>query len=69
MDDCRVNIHIAFMEGYDLQELGSVYWVNVPNTKTKITEKFTISENIFEIIEEYISCRPTHVTNDMIFLN
>lgn len=50
----------------DLQDLGSAFLVNVPNTKTKVSRKFTITDNFYEICKKYKS-RSTQVTNDSLF--
>lgn len=68
MGACRSN-EMYTMTLDNLQDLGTVFLVTVPNTKTKITRKFTITEEFYPICKKYISLRPTYVTSNILFLN
>jgi hypothetical protein len=68
MGACRSN-ELYEMKITHLQDLGSAFLVNVPNTKTKICRKFTVTDNFYKICKTYISLRPSHVTSDTFFLN
>lgn len=68
MGACRAN-ELYNMKITDLEDLGSAFLVNVPNTKTKITRKFTVTDNFYHIIKKYISTRPSYATSPVFFLN
>lgn len=68
MGACRSN-EMYTMTLDNLQDLGTAFLVTVPNTKTKITRKFTITEEFYPICKKYISLRPTYVTSNILFLN
>lgn len=66
MGACRSN-ELYEMKITHLQDLGSAFLVNVPNTKTKICRKFTVTDNFYKICQTYL--RLSHVTSDTFFLN
>lgn len=52
-----------------LQPQGSVFLVNVPNTKNRIPRCFTIMEAHARIVRKYQALRPPSVPTDPFFLN
>lgn len=51
----------------DIQDLGNVLVVSVPDTKTKITRKFTITEHL-ELYRKYAALRPQNYQEDRFFI-
>lgn len=69
MGACRTN-EMYTMTLDNLQDLGSAFLITVPNTKTKITRKFTITnDSFYQICKKYISHRPPFVKSNILFLN
>lgn len=68
MGACRAN-EMYNMKVEDIKDLGSAFLVNVPNTKTKVSRKFTITDNFYPICKKYIDLRPVYVTSQVFFLN
>lgn len=68
MGACRAN-EMYSMKLEHLQDLGSAFLITVPNTKTKITRKFTITDKFYQICKKYINLRPTNFVSDIFFLN
>lgn len=68
MGACRAN-EMYNMKVEDLQDLGSAFLVTVPNTKTKISRKFTVTDRLYQICQKYFALRPPHVTSNIFFLN
>lgn len=57
MGACRAN-EMYLMKLGDIQDLGSAFLITIPNTKTKITRKFTVTDHFYEICKRYINLRP-----------
>ncbi|KAJ8912535.1 hypothetical protein NQ315_014479 [Exocentrus adspersus] len=57
MGACRAN-EMYDMKTEDIKDLGSAFLVNVPNTKTKVSRKFTITDNFYPICQKYMDIRP-----------
>lgn len=68
MGACRAN-EMYSMKLEHLQDLGSTLLITVPNTKTKITRKFTITDKFYKICKKYIDLRPPNFTSNIFFLN
>lgn len=68
MGACRAN-EMYSIKTKDLQDLGSAFLVTIPNTKTKIARKFTVTDKFYQICKKYLCLRPSSVTSDIFFLN
>lgn len=68
MGACRCN-EMKEMNIEHLQDLTSAILVTVPNTKTKVVRKFTVTGNFYEIVKKYVALRPANVTSPSLFLN
>lgn len=71
-------IELTNMKICDVDDKGSILIVKVPDTKTKITRIFTISNEeslsignvqFLEMYRKYVSLRPPNVTHQRLFLN
>lgn len=68
MGACRSN-ELHSMNIQHIEDLGSAMLITVPNTKTKITRKFTVTDAFYRIIKKYSDLRPSNVTCPSFFLN
>lgn len=68
MGACRVN-EMYNMKTTDLTDFGSAFLIKVPQTKIKVTKKFTVTKNFYHIIKKYVDCRPTHCKHNVFFLS
>ncbi|XP_045472763.1 uncharacterized protein LOC123679295 [Harmonia axyridis] len=67
MGACRA-AELHSMQITDLEDHGSIFMVNVPNTKTKIARKFTVTGNFYTIVKKYLNLRPTDISQTIFFL-
>ncbi|KAJ8918799.1 hypothetical protein NQ315_011083 [Exocentrus adspersus] len=67
MGACRSN-ELYLMKMKDIQDITSGLLVSVPNTKTKIIRKFTVTGKFYEICKKYIAIR-SNITAPLFFLN
>lgn len=51
----------------DIQDLGSALIVDVPNTITKISRRFTITGKFYDICKKYLDLRPSHIVQKTLF--
>lgn len=70
MGACRSN-ELYSMKLEDVRDLGSAFLVVIPNTKTKIVRKFTITDSYYDIVKEYLKKRHeiTSLTCPTFFMN
>lgn len=50
-------------------DLGSAVLINIPDTKTKISRKFSITGHFYNIFKKYADLRPQNVSTSSFFLN
>lgn len=66
MGACRA-AELHSMQITDLEDHGSIFMVSVPNTKTKIARKFTVTGNFYTIVKKYLNLRPTNISQTVLF--
>lgn len=66
MGACRA-AELHSMQITDLEDHGSIFMVSVPNTKTKIARKFTVTGNFYTIVKKYLNLRPTDISQTILF--
>lgn len=66
MGACRA-AELYSMQITDLEDHGSIFMVSVPNTKTKIARKFTVTRNFYTIVKKYLNLRPTNISQTILF--
>lgn len=66
MGACRA-AELHSMQITDLEDHGSIFMVGVPNTKTKIARKFTITGNFYTIVKKYLNLRPRDTSQTILF--
>lgn len=66
MGACRA-AELHSMKITDLEEYRSTFMVNVPNTKTKIARKFSVTGNFYTIVKKYLSLRPVNISQTIFF--
>ncbi|XP_031335009.1 uncharacterized protein LOC116164903 [Photinus pyralis] len=52
-----------------IQDLGGAVVIRVPDTKTNVQRKFTITGEFYEVFKKYYSLRPSNVESRSFFLN
>jgi integrase len=58
----------------DVQDKGEFIWITLPNTKTKITREFAITDgniqgiSCFDLFRKYMDLRPSQTKHDRFFL-
>lgn len=68
MGACRAN-ELHSMKIEDFEDLGSAALITIPNTKTKIIRKFTVTDRFYLLCKKYIELRPHNVSTNSFFLN
>lgn len=68
MGACRKH-ELWQMKTNHIQDLGTAILIQVPDTKTKIERKFTITGSFCTIFKKYWALRPVNVTSNNFFLN
>lgn len=68
MGACRKH-ELYMMKIQHLQYLGTAILVSIPDTKTKIERKFTITGEFCNTVKKYSDLRPTNATTSNFFLN
>lgn len=53
----------------DVKDLGSAVLVEIPNTKSKVSRKFTITGHYYEVFKRYLDLRPPNINEPWFFLN
>ncbi|KAF2882741.1 hypothetical protein ILUMI_23474 [Ignelater luminosus] len=53
----------------DLKDLNKAFFVTIPNTKTKIARRFTVTDNFYTICKKYLHLQPAEVSSQALFLN
>lgn len=67
MGACRA-AELHSMQITDIEDHGSIFMITVPNTKTNIARKFTVTGAFYTIVKKYLKLRPTmYIANDIIF--
>ncbi|KAF2879540.1 hypothetical protein ILUMI_26624 [Ignelater luminosus] len=68
MGACRTH-ELHAMQVQDLQDLNTAFFVTVPNTKTKVARRFTITDSFYIICKKYFNLRPPCMHSSSFFLN
>ncbi|KAF2879920.1 hypothetical protein ILUMI_26249 [Ignelater luminosus] len=68
MGSCRAQ-ELHNMQIEDLKDLNEAFLVTIPNTKTKIVRRFTVSDNFYTICKKYLHLRPAGVSSQAFLLN
>lgn len=68
MGACRKS-ELYQMRINDIQDLGQVILVNIPDYKTNISRNFTITGKYCQIFKKYLALRPPTVEHNNLFLN
>lgn len=68
MGACRIQ-ELHALNNEDIQDLGSAILVTIPNPKTKVARRFTITDKFYHICKKYAELRPAKALTSSFFLN